>query len=196
MAKRPNIILFISDSYRGDVLGHMGNPGAVTPHADAFVADGAVSFRNAFCQNTVCVPSRCSFMSGWYPHVMGHRTMGHMLHHERGQPNFLKQLKDNGYFVWYGGGQDFLPGQDGEANHCNEYFVPEDADYERWGVQQKSASTPISLASGEPGTTYYSFLHGRTFDGLEEGHALIITDACAGPLNFLKTGMATNRYAC
>ena len=72
----------------------MGNPGAVTPNLDALVEDGAMSFRSAFCQNPVCTPSRCSFMSGWYPHVAGHRTMGHMMHSERGQPTLLKQLKE------------------------------------------------------------------------------------------------------
>ena len=54
----------------------------VTPVLDRLVETEAVSFRNAFCQNPVCTPSRCSFMTGWYPHVRGHRTMFHMLHPE------------------------------------------------------------------------------------------------------------------
>ena len=91
--KRPHILIFNPDQWRGDVLGHMGNPAAVTPVLDRFVETEAVSFRNAFCQNTVCTPSRCSFMTGWYPHVRGHRTMYHMLHPERGEPVLLKTLK-------------------------------------------------------------------------------------------------------
>jgi hypothetical protein len=63
--KHPDIIIFNPDQWRGDVLGHMGNPAAVTPHLDRLVAGEAVSFRNAFCQNPVCTPSRCSFKSGW-----------------------------------------------------------------------------------------------------------------------------------
>ena len=78
--KKPHLLIFNPDQWRGDVLGHMGNPAVQTPDLDRFAAEDAVSFRNAFCQNPVCTPSRCSFMSGWYPHVRGHRTMSHMLH--------------------------------------------------------------------------------------------------------------------
>ena len=89
MATRPHILIFNPDQWRGDVLGHMGNPAAVTPTLDRFAAEDSVSFRHAFCQNPVCVPSRCSFMTGWYPHVRGHRSMYHMLHPERGETNLL-----------------------------------------------------------------------------------------------------------
>lgn len=72
--RRPNIIIFNPDQMRADALHHMGNPASITPNFDSLLADG-VSFENAYCQNPVCSPSRCSFMSGWYPHVRGHRTM-------------------------------------------------------------------------------------------------------------------------
>jgi arylsulfatase A-like enzyme len=62
--KKPNIIIFNPDQWRGDVMGHLGNPGAVTPNVDRLVQENAVSFSTAFCQNTVCTPSRCSFMTG------------------------------------------------------------------------------------------------------------------------------------
>ena len=94
MMDQPNIVIFNPDQWRGDVLGHVGNPGAVTPHLDALVAKDGVSFSQAFCQNTVCTPSRCSFMTGWYPHVRGHRTMFHMLQPD--EPMLLRTLKDNG----------------------------------------------------------------------------------------------------
>jgi arylsulfatase A-like enzyme len=92
----PHIVIFNPDQWRGDVLGHLGNRAAVTPHLDRMVATDAVSFRNAFCQNPVCTPSRCSFMTSWYPHVRGHRTMFHMLRQD--EPVLLKTLKENGYF--------------------------------------------------------------------------------------------------
>jgi arylsulfatase A-like enzyme len=77
--ERPHIVIFNPDEWRGDVMGHFGNPAAVTPHLDAAVAADAISFRWAFCQNPISTPSRCSFMTGWYPHVRGHRIMYHML---------------------------------------------------------------------------------------------------------------------
>lgn len=76
MIKRPNIVILNPDQMRADSLHHLGNEAAVTPILDALSEEG-VSFSRAFCQNPVCTPSRCSFMSGWYPHVAGHRTMTH-----------------------------------------------------------------------------------------------------------------------
>ena len=119
MSTRPHILIFNPDQWRGDVLGHMGDPAVHTPTLDRAVTEDFVSFRHAFCQNPVCTPSRCSFMTGWYPHVRGHRTMYHMLHPERGEPVLLKQLKDSGYCVWWGGKNDLVPGQDGYAAYCD-----------------------------------------------------------------------------
>jgi arylsulfatase A-like enzyme len=119
----PHVIIFNPDQWRGDVLGH-SNAGALTPTLDRLIKSEAVSFTNAYCQNPVCTPSRCSFMTGWYPHTRGHRTMHHMLHPERGEPNLLKILKDNGYFVWWGGKNDLVPGQDGSKAYCNVHYFP------------------------------------------------------------------------
>ena len=80
MNGKPHIIIFNPDEMRADSLGHLGNPAARTPFLDRFAREEAVSFSRAFCQNPVCVPSRCSFFTGLYPHVNGHRTMTHLLH--------------------------------------------------------------------------------------------------------------------
>ena len=124
--KKPNIIIFNPDQWRSDVIGCHGNPAAVTPFIDNLVANEAVSFNNAFCQNPVCTPSRCSFMTGWYPHVRGHRTMNYMLHPEHDEPNLLKILKDNGYTVWWGGKNDLVPRQDGFEEYCDIKFSPDE----------------------------------------------------------------------
>jgi len=87
-------------------MGHLGNPAARTPYLDRLVETEAVSFSRAFCQNPVCVPSRCSFMTGWYPHVRGHRTMQHPL--APGEPCLLEQLRRHGYYVWWGGKNDLV----------------------------------------------------------------------------------------
>ncbi len=106
--KKPHIIIFNPDEMRSDSLSHLGNPASVTPNLDAFTKEG-VSFRNAYCQNPVCVPSRCSFFTGLYPHVNGHRTMAHLLHPD--EPNLFGELKDAGYYVWMNDRNDLLAGQ-------------------------------------------------------------------------------------
>ena len=74
MPHRSNILYFVADQMRADAQQYLGNRAAHTPNLDALAGEG-VAFRNAYCQNPVCVPSRCSFLSGLYPHTTGHRTM-------------------------------------------------------------------------------------------------------------------------
>ncbi|MCB9458677.1 MAG: sulfatase-like hydrolase/transferase [Anaerolineaceae bacterium] len=156
MSSKPHIVIFNPDQWRGDVIGHVGNPVAVTPVLDQFIEQDAVSFQNAFCQNPVCTPSRCSFMTGWYPHVRGHRTMFHMLQPD--EPELLKILKDNGYFVWWGGKNDLVPGQFGYDDHCDVKYqapnTPERPLMPNSHVDQSWRSEPGS-------DDYYSFFQGK-----------------------------------
>ena len=150
--RRPHIVLFNPDQWRGDALGHVGNPGAVTPVLDRWVQTDAVSFSNAFCQNPVCTPSRCSFMTGWYPHTRGHRTMFHML--RRDEPVLLRTLKEAGYYVWWGGKNDLVPAQHGYEAYCDVKYTPERAPVKNFHTDQEWRGTP-----GDD--NYYSFYVGR-----------------------------------
>jgi arylsulfatase A-like enzyme len=154
--KSPHILIFNPDQWRGDVMGHLGNPAAMTPNLDSLIKQEAVSFSNAFCQNPVCTPSRCSFMTGWYPHVRGHRTMFHMLQPD--EPMLLRELKDAGYFVWWGGKNDVVPAQNGFTDYCNvKYQVPQDPsreirpDLHSWDAWRGPAD----------GDDFYSFYYGK-----------------------------------
>ena len=150
--KRPNIVIFNPDQFRADALGHLGNPAAYTPVMDSLAATDAVSFRNAFCQNPVCTPSRCSFMSGWYPHVRGHRTMHHMMRPD--EPVLLRTLKNNGYYVWWGGKNDLVPGQRPFDDYCDV----------KYAIKSENAVLNPHRADdwrGAPGSpSYYSFYAG------------------------------------
>ena len=86
MSNKPNIVYFVADQMRNDALHHMGFKSSITPNLDALLEEG-VSFKNAYCQNPVCVPSRCSFLPGLYPHTTGHRTMHYL--QDPDEPNFL-----------------------------------------------------------------------------------------------------------
>ncbi len=152
MSKRPHLIIFNPDQWRGDVMGHLDNPAAVTPNLDQIIENDAVSFRQAFCQNPVCTPSRCSFMTGWYPHVRGHRTMFHMLQPD--EPVLLKYLKDNGYFVWWGGKNDLVPRQNGFAEYC-------DVKYEAPRELRPNLHRADEWRGDPAGDNYYSFYAGK-----------------------------------
>lgn len=153
---KPHILIFNPDQWRGDVLGHVGNPAAQTPVLDRFAREDAVSFRHTFCQNPVCTPSRCSFMSGWYPHVRGHRTMFHMLHPELGEPVLLKTLKENGYYVWWGGKNDLIPGQFGYKDYCDLKYSPPEPVQPMWETNREA-----EWRGSPQDDTFYSFYVGR-----------------------------------
>ncbi|MGF9696622.1 sulfatase-like hydrolase/transferase [Paenibacillus sp. MABNR03] len=158
--KRPHIILFNPDQWRGDVLGHLGNPAARTPNLDQFVAEDAVSFSRAFCQNPVCTPSRCSFMTGWYPHVRGHRTMYHLLKPD--EPMLLQKLKEAGYFVWWGGKNDLIDPESGYDDYCDVKHVPPDSTARMFGPDWKRGEAHED--------TFYSFYVGNIEKGDGEVH--------------------------
>jgi choline-sulfatase len=97
---RPNFVLFNPDEWRADCAGCYGDQSVETPNLDRLAAEG-VRFDQCHCQHPVCAPSRASFMTGWYPHVRGHRTLWHLLRPD--EPNLLRYLTEAGYDVrWYG----------------------------------------------------------------------------------------------
>lgn len=162
--RRPHIIIFNPDQWRGDVLGHMGNPAAITPNLDHLATVEGVSFRNAFCQNPVCTPSRCSFMTGWYPHVRGHRTMFHMLHPEQGDPFLLDILREAGYHVFWGGKNDLVPGQHPRWRYADSWseIVPPSGGAPRYELDPNWHGPVYAGARGQRGSdSYYSFMIGR-----------------------------------
>ena len=66
MAHYPNIVWICTEHQRYDTVAALGNPHIRTPNLDRLAAEG-VAFSHAFCQNSVCTPSRSSFLTGRYP---------------------------------------------------------------------------------------------------------------------------------
>jgi arylsulfatase A-like enzyme len=64
MARRPNILIFMTDHQRGDTV--LPEHPAVTPNLTAFAQEG-VMFTEAYCPSPHCCPSRATFHSGLYP---------------------------------------------------------------------------------------------------------------------------------
>ena len=138
-----NIIYINPDEMRADVVGCYGHPLAQTPHIDRLAAAG-VRFQQAHVQHTVCTPSRCSFMTGLYPHNRGHRTLWHPL--QQDEPNTMQYLKQGGYEVpWIG------------KNDCLAPDAFDQAVTRVYPVSGGGTSKPV-FEKGEPGC--YSFLNG------------------------------------
>lgn len=100
-----NFIYINPDEMRANVLGCYGHPLVQTPNIDRLAKEG-VRFDQCHVQHTVCTSSRCSFLTGWYPHTRGHRTLWNSLRPD--EPNTFRYLKQSGYDVHWMGKNDAL----------------------------------------------------------------------------------------
>ncbi|MBA2113478.1 sulfatase family protein [Bremerella alba] len=110
---RPNFIVFIADDVSWNDFGCYGSETARTPNIDALAADG-MKFTNAYLTASSCSPSRCSIITGRYPHNNGaaselHRPLpAHLI-------KFPKLLKEAGYYTALAG-KDHMPQDDANEN--------------------------------------------------------------------------------
>lgn len=80
-APRPNILFIFSDDHSIQTIGAYGSglsefckQHAVTPNIDRLAEQGAL-FRNSFCGNSLCSPSRASILTGLHSHANGVMTL-------------------------------------------------------------------------------------------------------------------------
>lgn len=140
-----NFVIFMPDELRAESVGCYGHPLVQTPHLDRLAASGT-RFDQCHVQHSVCSPSRCSMMTGWYPHTSGHRTLWNLL--QPHEPNLLRYLKEGGYDVRWYGKNDLL----GQA--CLPLSAQE------WGggsPPQKGTFGPNPFDEDDP--RFYSFLY-------------------------------------
>ena len=94
--KQPNFILFITDDISWDDLGCYGSKVAKTPHLDQMAKEGML-FHGAYLSISSCSPSRCSIISGRYPHNTGAAELHTELPAD--QPVFPEALQAAGYYT-------------------------------------------------------------------------------------------------
>lgn len=92
-ARRPNIVLILSDHHRWDFLGRLRSE-LVTPHLDALAQRGT-SIEQAYSTTPLCVPQRISITTGLYPMNTGCYTNRHRI--PPGAPSFVRALREGGY---------------------------------------------------------------------------------------------------
>jgi len=75
---RPNILYIMSDDHAAHAISAYGSrlaQIAPTPNIDRLAKEG-VLFRNAFCTNSICSPSRACVLTGQYNHINGSFDLG------------------------------------------------------------------------------------------------------------------------
>jgi arylsulfatase A-like enzyme len=94
-ATRPNIVFIFSDDHAAHAIGAYGAKlPHVTPNIDRIAKDGML-FRNAFCANSICTPSRATILTGKHSHMNGAYNVGDWF--DGTQQTFPKLMQQAGY---------------------------------------------------------------------------------------------------
>ena len=96
----PNVVFIITDDQRWDCLSCAGHKYLKTPQMDRIANEG-VRFANTFVTDSLCSPSRASFLSGVYAHTHGVRN--NFTEYPDNLPSYPKALKSAGYTTAYVG---------------------------------------------------------------------------------------------
>ncbi|MFT4688175.1 MAG: arylsulfatase A-like enzyme/lysophospholipase L1-like esterase [Limisphaerales bacterium] len=92
--KRPNIVFIFSDDHAVQAISALGSKINQTPHIDRLAKEGAI-YRNSFCANSICGPSRACILTGKHSHINGFRRNGDFF--DGSQGTFPKMVQDAGY---------------------------------------------------------------------------------------------------
>lgn len=131
-SKRPNIIYIMADDHAVQAISAYGHPIsqlAPTPNIDRLAKNGAI-FKNNFCTNSICGPSRAVVLTGKHSHVNGFRMNGDRF--DGSQQTLPKLLKKAGYNTaivgkWhlhgYPEGFDYWNILNDQGNYYNPQFI-------------------------------------------------------------------------
>jgi arylsulfatase A-like enzyme len=97
-ADKKNILFIMTDQWRAQATGYMGDPNVKTPELDKLAAE-SVNFKNAVSGMPVCCPFRATLMTGQRPLTHGVFMNDVQLNPEA--RSIGKVLKENGYATGY-----------------------------------------------------------------------------------------------
>ncbi|MDO5969438.1 sulfatase [Flavivirga aquimarina] len=95
--QRPNIVFIMADDHAAQAISAYGHPIsqlAPTPNVDRLADEGTI-FKNNFCTNSICGPSRAVILTGKHSHINGFRMNGDRF--DGNQQTFPKLLQKAGY---------------------------------------------------------------------------------------------------
>jgi len=135
-ARKPNILLILTDQQSATMMSCTGNKWLKTPGMDSLMAKG-MRFEKAYAANPVCTPSRFSIFTGRYPSAIGMRRNGPSRGAERFAPLAMGHaFRAAGYRTVYGG-KVHLPGPMADITACGFDLLTRD---ERDELAEKCAA--------------------------------------------------------
>ena len=129
---KPNILFIMADDHATQAISAYGHPIsqlAPTPNIDRIANEGAI-FKNNFCTNSICGPSRAVILTGKHSHINGFRMNGDRF--DGNQQTFPKLLQQDGYKTamlgkWhldgFPKGFDFWKIIEDQGNYYNPNFI-------------------------------------------------------------------------
>lgn len=136
--KPPNIVFLFTDDHAVQAISAYGSKINKTPNIDRIAAEGAI-FRNSFCTNSICGPSRAAILTGKHSHMNGFLRNSDRF--DGSQQTFPKLLQTVGYQTavigkWHLGSTpqgfnywEILPGQ---GHYYNPDFIQMDGTRKRY----------------------------------------------------------------
>lgn len=145
--QRPNLLLILTDHWRGDSLGRLDHPVAETPHLDSLGAQG-VTFTSAFTPCASCIAARRSIMTGMTPNSHG------MLGYQDGRPwpyrhTLAGELARAGYQTINVGKTHFHPNR----LHLGFEELIVNEDYQGW-IDRETGTPKAKSAHGVQGNSW------------------------------------------
>jgi arylsulfatase A-like enzyme len=129
-AAKPNILFIFSDDHAQHAISAYGSKVNTTPNIDRLANEGT-RFKNSFCTNSICTPSRATLLTGQYSHLNGVPVFNQF---DGSRDNVAKHLRSGGYHTgvigkWHLGSDPtgfdrwiVLPGQGAYTNPV--FLVP------------------------------------------------------------------------
>ncbi len=155
--EKPNIVFLFSDDHALNAISAYGGRFeklAPTPNIDRLASEGAI-FKNSFCANSICGPSRACILSGKHSHKNGFLRNSGGKGFDQSQWTFIKafgkagyqsavigkwhlKTKPTGFDYW-----EILPGQ---GSYYNPDFIQMDGKKKRFQGYVTDITTDKSLA--------------------------------------------------
>ena len=155
-----NVLFIISDDLTATALGCYGNTVCRTPNIDRLASEGTL-FSRAYCQATVCAPSRASILFGYYPYASkatgktsGRKEVG------LERDSWPQHFRRNGYHTarvskvfHMGVPTDIAPGRDGDDDPASwdEAFNSPGPESKAPGTGETLQNNPGGLKKGAAG---------------------------------------------
>jgi arylsulfatase A-like enzyme len=119
---KPNILFIMTDELSAESMSfNLGTKYINTPNIDQLAKNGVV-FKNAYCANPLCVPSRSSIFTGRYPHEVGIQSNDEKKLDPATFPSLGSIFKKAGYETGYVGKWHLPYERKAQATHGFDYL--------------------------------------------------------------------------